>query len=109
MILKRIGPWSCAKVSMVLYAVMGLLVGLMFSFFGLVLGSLGTGSDIPTGAIGALFGVGAIIILPIFYGVLGFITGALTAWVYNLIAQYVGGLEIDLEVEPSAPAPPTQG
>ena len=103
MILKRIGPWSCAKVSMVLYAVMGLLIGLVFSFFSLVVGSLGASSDLPTGAIGALFGVGAVILLPIFYGILGLISGALGAWIYNIVAQYVGGLEIDFEVEPSNP------
>jgi len=88
---------------------MGLLVGLMFSFFGLVIGSLGSNADIPTGLFGAMFGVGAIIFFPVFYGVLGFITGALMAWLYNLTAQFVGGFELDFEIEPSAPAPPTQG
>ncbi len=106
MILKRIGPWSCAKVSMVLYAVMGLLIGLVFSFVGLVAGSLGNASDLPAGAMAALFGVGAVIILPIFYGVIGFISGAIAAWVYNLVAQFVGGVELDFEAGPSAPTPP---
>jgi hypothetical protein len=44
-----------------------------------------------------LFGVGSIIFLPIFYGILGFIGGLITAWTYNLVARFAGGLEIELE------------
>jgi hypothetical protein len=44
-----------------------------------------------------LFGVGFIIFLPIFYGILGFIGGLITAWTYNLVARFAGGLEIELE------------
>jgi hypothetical protein len=43
-------------------------------------------------------GVGAVVILPILYGVLGAIFGALTAAFYNLVAGISGGLS--LEVEP---------
>jgi hypothetical protein len=46
---------------------------------------------------GAMFGVGAIIILPIFYGVMGVITGALGAAFYNLIAGMVGGLRLETQ------------
>jgi hypothetical protein len=42
-------------------------------------------------------GAGAIVILPIFYGVMGFIMGALYAAVYNFIAGIVGGLELQFE------------
>ena len=44
-----------------------------------------------------MFGAGAIVILPIFYGVLGFVGGAVTALAYNLIAGWTGGLEIDVQ------------
>ena len=44
------------------------------------------------GWFGGLFGVGAVIFLPIFYGVLGAIGGALAALIYNIIAGMVGGL-----------------
>lgn len=91
MVLKRIGPISCAKISGVLYGLIGLIVGLIFSLVALVGAAIGgSGSS-------ALFGIGAVIILPIFYGGLGFVGGALTAWLYNLIASRIGGLEVEFE------------
>jgi hypothetical protein len=102
MTLKRIGPMSCAKISGLLYALMGFIVGAFLSFFSLLLGSVG--SDFGgAGALSGLFGVGAIILLPIFYGVLGFVGGAIMAWVFNLVVGWVGGLELEFDNE----RPPT--
>jgi len=42
-------------------------------------------------------GAAAIIILPIMYGIFGFIGGAIGAWIYNLVAGWIGGIEIELE------------
>ena len=42
-------------------------------------------------------GVGAVIFLPLLYGVFGAIGGALTALFYNIIAGMVGGLQIETE------------
>jgi hypothetical protein len=44
---------------------------------------------------GALFGVGAIILLPICYGILGFIGTLIMAWLFNIAAGIVGGVEVD--------------
>ena len=44
-----------------------------------------------------VFGVGAVVILPIVYGILGAIFGALTAALYNLVAGMAGGLRLDVE------------
>lgn len=46
---------------------------------------------------GLMFGVGAIIILPLFYGVVGFVVSAIGAAVYNVIASVTGGIEVQLE------------
>lgn len=41
-------------------------------------------------------GIGALIVAPLIYGVLGFIVGILQAVVYNIIAGMSGGIEIEL-------------
>ena len=47
--------------------------------------------------LGPVFGVGAIVVLPIIYGVLGLIGGAIAAALYNLFSGMVGGIELDLQ------------
>jgi hypothetical protein len=49
------------------------------------------------GAFGALLGVGAIVVLPILYGCLGFVFTMLAAALYNLVAGWVGGVELDIQ------------
>jgi hypothetical protein len=44
-----------------------------------------------------MLGIGAVVFLPIFYGVLGLIAGALGAVLYNVFAGLVGGIEIDVQ------------
>ena len=44
-----------------------------------------------------LFGAAAIIVLPIFYGVLGFVFSLIGAALYNVVASVVGGVELDVQ------------
>ena len=53
-----------------------------------------------TSWLGPFFGVGAVLALPVIYWVLGFLGGAIGAWVFNNVARTVGGLEIELEEGP---------
>lgn len=101
MILRRIEPFSAAKVSTVLYAAIGLVAGFFFSLFGLIGAALG-GSN---GAWGAMFGIGAIIMLPIFYGVLGFVCGLIGSFLYNLVAGWIGGIEMHFDDGPRQQMP----
>jgi hypothetical protein len=98
MVIRRIRPMSAAKVQGILMAGIGLVFGALFSIIGMVAGGLAAAQDEGAGAFaGMLFGAGAIIILPIFYGVCGFIGGAIGAALYNLAAGWVGGLEIEAQ------------
>ena len=45
---------------------------------------------------GPLEAIGVLIGFPLFYGVLGFLGGLLYAWVYNVVAGWVGGIKIEL-------------
>ncbi|MEK6374241.1 MAG: hypothetical protein AABO58_16260 [Acidobacteriota bacterium] len=44
-----------------------------------------------------LFGAAAVVALPIFYGILGFIMTLIMAALYNLVAGWVGGVELDVQ------------
>jgi hypothetical protein len=95
MVIKRFGPLSVGKVAGVLYAAMGLVVGLIVAL-ATTIGGLAGRSEF--GALsGGLVGVGAIVVLPLFYGVLGFIVAVIAAWLYNVAAGFVGGIEIDVQ------------
>jgi hypothetical protein len=95
MVIRRVGVWSAAKLYAAIMAAMGLFIGLMFAALSLV--GAAAGMDEGAGAFAGLFGVGAIIIAPIFYGVMGLIGGAIGALLYNLFAGMVGGLEVETE------------
>jgi len=97
MILKRIGPLSFAKLSGFVYAVMGLIFGVLLAFVSFLGGGATGGAGGPV--LGAIFGVGAVIILPILYGALGFLGSLLAAALYNWAAGLLGGIEIDMEDE----------
>jgi hypothetical protein len=97
MVLRSIGVLSCGKVLGITYALMGLLLGAIFallSMAGIAIDQPRQGNAaVPFAAVGA----GMIIILPIVYGVLGFIGGMIAAAVYNVVASLVGGLELEFE------------
>jgi hypothetical protein len=96
MIINRVGPVSCAKITGTLYAILGLIVGAFISLFALA-GGMNMAADRPGGAMfGALMGIGAIVMLPILYGLCGFVATLIGAWLYNVAAGIVGGVEIDV-------------
>ncbi len=95
MVIKSVGAVSCAKVAGMLYLVIGLVVGALLSMASTMGGLLG-GND-GSAAFGALFGVGAIIALPLLYGCLGFVSALIGAWLYNILAAMVGGVEMDVQ------------
>ena len=103
--LKRVGPWSVARVFGTMYAAMGLIFGALFACIALLGGSIARQNGDENAVFGALFGVGAIVLLPLFYGVCGVVFGALTAWLYNVFAGMVGGIEVELEQPRGSIAP----
>lgn len=95
MIVKRVGPLSFARLTGLLYAVIGLVIGGVVSLVAMV---GGFASDTPElAAFGPVVGVAAIIVFPVLYGLMGFITSLLMAWFYNFAASVVGGVELDLQ------------
>ena len=104
MVVRRVGALSLGKVLGAVYALLGLIFGAITAFFWVLtvlLGIASSGQDAEgTGAlvgVGLLFGIGALVLYPIISGIVGFIGGLITAWIYNLVARLAGGLEIELE------------
>ena len=100
MFVNRIEPISLAKLAAAFYAAIGLIVGILVALVAMAGLSLGAAFQQEGSAlapfVGMLLGVGAIVFLPILYGVLGFIGGLIGAFLYNAAAGMVGGLEIDV-------------
>ena len=102
--ISRVGPLSVAKVAFVLYGLMGLIVGCIVALASVLGASLGTalgGEHGGSSMIGALFGVGAIVLFPLFYGAFGALVALVSAAIYNLVAGMVGGVEITLDPAPT--------
>ena len=94
MVIKRIGVLKAGIFQGCLLALFGLLIGVCFLLFGSLLGNLFPNGGL--GMAGAIGGIAAVIFIPIFYGVFGFIAGIIGAALYNLVAKIVGGIEIDV-------------
>lgn len=83
--IRRFGIGQTAKVIGVLYALMGLVF-------------------VPIFLVSAMFapketglGTGFALALPILYGVCGFIFTAIGCAIYNVVAGWVGGVEVELD------------
>ena len=97
MVIRRISPLSVAKIAGLLYAVIGLVIGAVFSLIAMAGAAMGMGGAEGPPFVGLLFGVGAIIALPIFYGVLGAVVTGLMAVLYNVLAGIVGGIRVEVD------------
>ena len=98
-IVKRISPGSAFKVGLVSYAILGLVLGVLMACISMVAGPWAPVSQ--SAAPGAQFfrwgfGLGAIIFFPLFYAAIGGVFSAIGASIYNLVAGWVGGLEVDI-------------
>jgi hypothetical protein len=84
-VLKKIEPIQLGKVLTVLYGLISLIFVPIFLIIAVVS---------PQG-----FGPGAImaILFPLLYAIGGFIFGVIGAFVYNIVAGWVGGIQIQVE------------
>jgi len=87
-VLKHIGVLSAAKILALLGLVIGFIYGAFFSALMPVMP--GISSFAPMGAVALI--VGGII----FGAIFGFIYGAVVAFLYNVFAGWIGGIELDL-------------
>jgi Transmembrane domain of unknown function (DUF3566) len=98
--IKRIAPLQAGKMLSVLYACLGLiflpvfmLAGLAGAFAQHAQQSQASAAASATMIMGCIVGI----LMPIIYGVMGFLLGVIGAAVYNLIARWIGGIEVEVE------------
>ena len=94
MVIRRIEPFSMAKVLGALYALLGLFFILIWwTVAGLFSNMMGT----DMGLFSVMFGVGSLFIFPVLYSVFGFVLSLAVAFLYNLLADHIGGIEVEFE------------
>ncbi len=96
-VLKSVGVMSVAKMMGILYGCLGLI----FIPFFLLLTMVGTLAGQKGAPFAGVVGVVFAIAMPILYGLMGFVTGAIGAGLYNLLAKWLGGFELELETQPT--------
>ncbi len=83
--IRNIDPVQAAKVVAVLYLIVGLVLIPIFLFL----------TFMDSNAFG--LGMGFMIFIPVMYAVVGFISTIVMCALYNLVAGWVGGIEVELE------------
>jgi hypothetical protein len=110
MTIRRFGVISVAKMYGFLMFIFGLIFGviygLFFIIFGAAISAMGgrdaAAGGVPTVVVGVFMMIG----IPIMYGLIGFIMGAIGGLVYNALAGMIGGVKFELEGVQSEYAPP---
>ncbi len=82
--LRAIGVGSVFRISLVLGAVAGILVGFVLMIMDMIDHRY-------------LEGAVTLLLAPILYGVLGALVNAMMAWIYNIVAERLGGIELTLD------------
>jgi hypothetical protein len=100
--IKRIAPVQAGKMLGVLYACMGLIFLPFFALAGVAGAFAQHASQVqnaagPPAALMAAMMFGFGIFMPIIYGVMGFVFGIIMAAIYNLVARWIGGIEVEVE------------
>jgi hypothetical protein len=82
--IKRFSVGQTAKVFGIMYAIVGVILMPLFWL---------TSALAPEGA---AFGMGFTLALPILYGGAGLVFTAIGCWIYNWVAEWAGGIEVEL-------------
>lgn len=103
-IVKSIGVLSCAKI----FAIIHFAIGLIFVPLFLVMAMVGAFAGAKAGnALPAAVAITMAVFMPFFYGFLGFIMGAVGAWIYNVASGWLGGIQLELQPPAAAVATST--
>jgi Na+-transporting NADH:ubiquinone oxidoreductase subunit NqrD len=93
--LRSVNPLQLGLVFGLVYAVLAFVFALLYALFGAAILS-------HTGVLGMMpaMGFGLVIVAPIMYFVIGFIVFVIVGALYNLVAGWIGGIEVTFETAP---------
>lgn len=100
--LKSVSVLSVAKVSALLHAGMSLLIIPFLLLVAIIMTFAPKQPNEPPAFVFVFFALFA----PFLYGVIGFVIGAIGGFLYNLVAGWIGGVELQLESIAPPIAPP---
>ena len=86
--IKRIEPLQLGKMLALLYGALGLIALPL-----ILLAAFGSAKSTAVMA----GGIGMAVVLPFLYALAGFVIGLLGALIYNAIAKWLGGIEVEVE------------
>jgi hypothetical protein len=95
--LKSIEPVQLGKIAGALYGLMGLIFVPFLILFAVIGSFAPKSANGPSGAVVAVICFAMAIFMPIVYAVMGFLFGIISAWLYNLIARWIGGIQVEVE------------
>jgi hypothetical protein len=90
----RIAPWQAGKVAAVLYFILGIVIA-GFMALAIIFAPLNPAPDQ-----GPPPGWGLVIVAPFLYALIGIVFVPAACWLYNLVAGWVGGIEVTVEERP---------
>ncbi|WFN34351.1 hypothetical protein L1S32_10980 [Methanogenium sp. S4BF] len=104
--IRSIQVFSLAKI----FAAVSLVIGFIAAVLAVLIALFGVAAapfySLPVGEMTLVWAIVAILILTVVYAIIGFITGAIIAVIYNLAAGIFGGVEIDMADSITLPEKP---
>jgi hypothetical protein len=95
--IKSFGVIQTAKVAGILYFLLSFVIFLPVILLGSAFGNrLFPGLNVGIGML--------LVLIPLLYGFIGFVMTAICCAVYNLIVQWTGGIELEVETTDSQPS-----
>jgi hypothetical protein len=95
--LRKIGSLSLG----IMLGLINLILGLIWAIVQLVAMSNPQVATMVLDPTVIILGNWILLIYPLVYGIVGFISGVVLAWIYNLLAAWTGGITVVLNDKPS--------
>jgi hypothetical protein len=100
--IRKLGVLSVAKMYAAIMLVISLLISIPYGLIVIIYALFGAGmlqgnAALAIGGGGVVLGIAIMIGVPIMYSLMGFIGGAIGAFLYNIFSSFVGGIEVEVE------------